>query len=408
MLLANAFNNNLQPLTTLYNFSDGYYENIRYASLTTIDNDGFLYGISSTGGNTLSICTYGCGTIFKINPTTGELTTLYKFSGYDGFYPEASLIMVNDGFLYGTTVYGGNNQCDGSGCGTIFKFNLTTGELTTLYNFRGIDGAMPYSSLLTINDDAFLYGTTSEGGNGCISSGCGTIFKLNLKTKVLTTLHNFSGTDGAFIYSSLTTVANDGFLYGTVFNGGGNCFNHVGCGSIFKLNLKTKVLTTLYTFSGTDGAYPYASLTTMGSDGFLYGSTSRGGNNSSNGGTIFKINPSTGKLTTLYSFSGTDGAYPYASLSTMGNDGFLYGTTGYGGNINNVCYRDQTCGTMFKLNPTTGELTTLYKFSWSDGSNPFASLTSIGNDGFLYGITSGGGDSGFGTIFKINTNNMHN
>ena len=387
MLLANAFNNNLQPLTTLYNFSDGVnLGNYRSATLTKMGNDGFLYGTTVYGSNSLSFCTYGCGTIFKINPTTGVLTTLYNFSGTDGAFPDSSLTTIdNDGFLYGTTLSNENNQCDGYGCGTIFKFNPTTGKFTTLYEFSGKDGKRPDASLITVDNDGFLYGTTDDGG----INGYGTIFKLNLKTNILTTLHQFSYKDGAFIQSSLTTIGNDGFLYGTTSSGGNHEF-----GTIFKLNKTTGVLTTLYNFSGTDGAMPFSSLTTIGNDGFLYGTTSRGGNHEC--GTIFKLNPTTGSFTTLYSFSGTDGAYPSASLSTMGNDGFLYGTTRGGGN--------NGLGTIFKLNPTTGFLTILYKFSGTDGSNPFASLTTIGNDGFLYGISSTGGSNDVGTIFKINPN----
>jgi len=46
-------------------------------------------------------------------------------------------------------------------------------------------------------------------------------------------------------------------------------------------------------------------------------------------GTVFKIDPS-GTLTTLHSFSGTDGADPRARLFEA-DDGNLYGTTVAGG-----------------------------------------------------------------------------
>ncbi len=52
---------------------------------------------------------------------------------------------------------------------------------------------------------------------------------------------------------------------------------------------------------------------------------------------------------------------------------------------------------------TAQVFTTLHSFtSGSDGANPIAGLVLSGNT--LYGTTSGGGPSGYGTVFKVNTN----
>ena len=45
---------------------------------------------------------------------------------------------------------------------------------TTLVDFDGTDGAVPYFMTLAQGPDGNLYGTTSEGGVVC---NCGTIFK---------------------------------------------------------------------------------------------------------------------------------------------------------------------------------------------------------------------------------------
>jgi uncharacterized repeat protein (TIGR03803 family) len=123
----------------------------------------------------------------------------------------------------------------------------------------------------------------------------------------------------------------------------------------------------------------------------LYGTTEDGG--AFGYGSIFSITP-LGRLTTLYSFcSGecTDGAYPTGTL-IQSTDGDFYGTTWGGGATGQ--------GTVFKIN-TSGVLTTLYTFCLNglyhctDGSGPFAGLVQA-TDGNFYGTTQAGG-----TVFKI-------
>jgi uncharacterized repeat protein (TIGR03803 family) len=64
--------------------------------------------------------------------------------------------------------------------------------------------------------------------------------------------------------------------------------------------------------------------------GMLYGVTLSGGVN--NGGLVFQIAPDGSGYKTLYAFSesGAEGHRPYAGLA-LGTDGSLYGTTSRGG-----------------------------------------------------------------------------
>jgi uncharacterized repeat protein (TIGR03803 family) len=78
--------------------------------------------------------------------------------------------------------------------------------------------------------------------------------------------------------------------------------------------------------------------------------------------------------------------------------GALYGTTREGANAGN--------GSVFKLTPPAGggtpwSLTVLHSFTGApDGGNPYAGLV-FDRTGALYGTTSAGGNSGFGTVFFV-------
>src|SRR3981081_2515192 len=94
---------------------------------------------------------------------------------------------------------------------------------------------------------------------------------------------------------------------------GGACQHCVsyGCGVVFKVDSAGKE-TLLHSFTGADGANPYAGLL-ADPQGKFYGKTAN--DSTSFGGAIFKIDTG-GKFVVLYNFSsnGSEGAYPIASL----------------------------------------------------------------------------------------------
>ncbi len=169
---------------------------------------------------------------------------------------------------------------------------------------------------------------------------------------------------------------------------------------------QARTLTVLHTFTGgADGANPMSELI-RDSAGNLYGTTQNGGSTTFCGGfgcgTVFKID-SHGNETVLYSFTGgADGTAPLGGVirDAAGN---LYGTTTGGG--------ASGWGTVFKLDKNGNE-STLYTFTGlADGGSPTGSLVrdAAGN---LYGTTVGGGNfncvQGFGgscgTVFKLEPN----
>jgi uncharacterized repeat protein (TIGR03803 family) len=234
------------------------------------------------------------------------------------------------------------------------------------------------------------------------------------EAQTFTTLHSFSGLDGGMPTAGLT-MDGAGNLYGTTQYGGTADY-----GSVFKLvhTGGSWILHPLYSFpndgGGNDGAEPYAGVT-IGPDGNLYGTTTRGGGSAAYG-TVFKLSPPASvcrstlcpwRETILHRFSGgSDGIFPYGAVvfDTAGN---LYGTTNLGGT--GTCYQGFGCGVVFKLtrSGSTWTETVVYNFRGRpDGAYPVSGLV-FDQAGNLYGTTSEGGinncpgNDGCGTVFQL-------
>jgi uncharacterized repeat protein (TIGR03803 family) len=204
-------------------------------------------------------------------------------------------------------------------------------------------------------------------------------------------LHSFSGSDGANPTAALIKVGR--FLYGTTA-GGGTC----SAGTVFKINPATGAESVVQSFCGSsDGASPYADLLDVG--GILYGTTYMGG--IANQGTVFTVNTKTGAEAVLHSFygGGGDGGQPLAAL--MNDAGTLYGTTTNGGpsDAGTVGGGTSNVGTIFKLDPTSGQETVLHIFSSSNGALVHGSVIKVGSR--LYGTTTYGGINNEGTVFSV-------
>jgi uncharacterized repeat protein (TIGR03803 family) len=361
-------------LTLLHSFAVDDGQEITSALIQ--GSDGDFYGTASSEGSSTS---NAYGTVFRI-AADGTLTKLHTFEYSDGAFPQGGLLQASDGNFYGTTEFGGGTTgCGGEGCGTVFRVT-PAGAFTTLHAFTGTDGALSAASLVQGSDGNF-YGTTPAGG----ANGWGAVYKIT-PAGVLTVLHSFDQSDGAYPVASLVQAA-DGNFYGTTEYGGGsgNCENQ--CGTVFMIT-PAGSLTTLYAFSGSDGEYPTANLV-QGSDGNFYG-TARSGGGSCGCGTVFAITAA-GTLTTLHTFSGGDGEHPYAGL-LQGSDGQFYGTAATGGGNSGE-------GNIYRIG-SSGTFGMLYAFSGStDGSNPEAGLIE-GRNGKLYGTAFAGGSSG-GTAFQL-------
>jgi uncharacterized repeat protein (TIGR03803 family) len=336
--------------------------------------DGALYGTAGNGGFTQE------GALFKLNPDGTGFSVLKIFAfgpdiSAEGGYPRAGLLQGTDGALYGTTAGGGN-----IGAGTVFKMNPDGSSLTVLADLDFYSTGGPPLGQLVQGMDGALYGTNEQGG----SSGFGTAFRLNRDGTGFTVLHDFDyDNSGGYLEGGLARGA-DGALYGTAAFGGS-----FGDGTVFKLNPDGSGFTVLKNLKSSTGVNPYGGLV-QGTDGALYGTASGGGGGY---GTVFKLNPDGSGFTVLKNFASPTGAYPYGTL-VQGMDGGLYGVTVGGGNFG--------YGTVFRLNPDGSGFVVLKDLDfYVTGANPNAGLVQ-GTDGTLYGTTYQGGDSNFGTVFKLN------
>jgi uncharacterized repeat protein (TIGR03803 family) len=387
--------------TVIYSFQnngeDGYFP---YAAL--IDVEGTLYGTTSAGGT--GRCGDGCGTIFSVDPETNDETVLHSFLGKNA--AQAGSLLAVGGQLFGSTA-GDGHRIEGS----LFSFNLKLNTFERLYSFCRLyscdDGAAPSPGLLHWKGQ--FYGTTLYGGTYGQTTYGGTVFAFDPKTGAEAPIYSFcslqSCEDGLLPGAGLIRIKDK--LYGTTERGGTECTEYSGCGTVFAVDPAKGTESVVYSFCSkencSDGEYPQTALVEW--KGKLYGTTTSGGNYSCNQsacGTVFSIDPSTGAERVVHAFdgSGEDGFYPLGTPIEL--NGLLYGTTLYGGTKN--------FGTVYSVDPVTGREKTVYSFcardNCVDGAYPTTALLNV--NGTLYGTTSTGGTGtcyngyyGCGTVFAI-------
>ncbi len=270
-------------------------------------SDGNFYGTTGFGvtGYTGTIET-GYGAVFRITPA-GVLTNVVQFNGANGANPLATLVAGPDGYLYGTTAYGGAQNF-----GTVFKMTLS-GSLQTLYTFtNGVDGALPAAGLVLGSQGGF-YGTTAGTGT---NGSYGSVYQITTNgafTPVLTP-SAFSTSGGFSLQGTITVPDTNGVFYAmTLYGGNGYTSGNSGYGSIFKASLGVNQALPQVLFTGTNGpaigSDVHGGLLSDGHGSYL-GTTLMGG--STNQGTLFKWTPGVG-ITNLVVFTNGNGSQYFTS-----------------------------------------------------------------------------------------------
>lgn len=233
----------------------------------------------------------------------------------DGYDPNV-LIQASDGNFYGAaqlTTMGTSNPQGG----TLFKLT-PTGRFTLLFTFTAdssgnyLNGDNPASSLVEAND-GFLYGTTFDGG----ATNHGVLFRIGKDGKNFEVLHNFCSSANCADGNSPggVVLGHDGHLYGTTAFGGtlsNDCFE--GCGTIFRF-IPPAGFQTIFALDGSPASQPGGLV--QGNDGNLYGTA---------GSHVFRFTLS-GQFTTLLTFAQVDGFLPTSADSGLiqASNAKLYG-----------------------------------------------------------------------------------
>lgn len=395
-------------------------------------SDGVLYGLSRFGG------TNDTGSIFKINRDGSGFGVLRSFEAFnDGSQPLGSLLDGSDGLLYGSTSEGGTNQggvlfrinrngsgyqmlrqggtqpmdarapyagftevtgtlftvsssgTDGAPGGTLFKMNRdgTGYQILSVLGINGGDGQAPVQPL-NAGPGGWLYGVTPIGGQ----FGGGTVFRFDTNGSNYSILRSFGpSTNNGYFPAGTPVDGGDGFLYGTLSEGGAS-----GRGLVYKMQTNGNSFTIVRAFTGAsiDGIKPVGPLT-LGSDGALFGTTIAGGQSLT--GTVFRLSRDGNEFSVLRAFEsfGTDGVSPETGV-IEGSDGMIYGVTRRGGTADG--------GTLFRVDkfgiPTSYEILRQFGAAPLGGVNPRGPLMEA-SDGYLYGTASAGGTTGNGTVFRV-------
>ena len=371
----------------LYSFTGGNDGGDAATSLV-LDRQGNLYGTTVVGG------TSACGTVFRLSPEASPPWHEAVLDNFDchanGKNPYGGVIFDRNGKLDGTTVAGGSGGSCSDGCGIVFQ--LRPAAQKVLHSFTGgTDGFGPGGAL--VRDPAgHLYGTTPDGG----AHSEGVIYEVSRAQHGRwheRVIHAFTGGKDGGTGSLGVLLLRSGSLFGVTETGGS-----YGAGTAFELSPTSKKrwkLTTLYAFKGMpDAGSPYGGLVADAS-GQLYGTTYYGG--AKGLGSVFELVPNAKgryRERVLYSFQGGNDGSSSTSTLVFGATGDLYGTTSAGGG---TC----DCGTIFKVNASSGREKVLHRFgNGTDGAYSYYGLTQ-GAGGNFYGTTVAGGTFNQGTVFEF-------
>ena len=366
--------------------------------------DGVLYGAANTS-------VYGA--IFKYSIYSDTFEEISQLNCDIGSFPSGEFHKCENGEVISST-----SRRSTSNYGSLFELDLITNEIKKVFAYKGYStfhnikgtptfkdesiycllksdywgwGNDFYSTLLSFEKDSMKYKVNDafQGAVGSLSlfnkrlfyysSGWDNyeirVFDID-QGKVVSTLSGY-GT-GHF------TLGDDGKLYGMRAASGDFPFR------IFKLDPVSYSYETVFTHYGPNKPEPFENSFTHLSNGKLLGLTSNSGG-ADTSGLIFEFDIYDKEYVELYDFSNSTANVPTGELIEY-EEGVYYGLSQFGG--------DNGFGTIYTFLQSLNDVEIAYSFNGLDGANPTGSLK-LASDGKFYGLTTNGGVSGIGVVFRF-------
>jgi uncharacterized repeat protein (TIGR03803 family) len=229
-----------QTFKVLHTFTGGADGGGPFAGLT-IDRAGNLYGTAQYDGS------YGNGTVFKLSHKGSGwvFTPLYSFQGPpDGATPQVAVVFGPDGSLYGTTYYGGLEDCwyGMEYCGTLFnlkpyptacKAALCGWQETVLYRFMG-----------GVNSASNPTGLTFDPAGNMYISAQGESREQQIVVKM-------APSNGGWQETLSCAIGENGYISGVILDGAGNVYG-VSSGGAYEQGYVFQLITLVQIkFSGS-------------------------------------------------------------------------------------------------------------------------------------------------------------
>ena len=304
----------------------------------------------------------------------GNYKVIHRFGwpSDGGLSPLGRVLEGCDGMLYFTTWRGG-----GSDHGALYKMKPDGSGFQKLHDLLGyaVDAGLPWCGVIQ-GSDGMLYGTTMMGGLIPMPpdyNGMGAVYRVDTNGSNYAVLHSFTGSDGATPRAEVLQ-ASDGWLYGTTEKGGVS-----DGGTVFRMRTNGSDFAVLHHFTGAFGFFPQAPLV-EGKDGLLYGSTPYG---------LFKMSKDGTYI------AGAPGLGSWAPV-TIASNGLIYGTAPW------IWPGSTEKGKVFCGTP--GGVVVLHNFTGPDGCHPGNAPVIEGPDGRLYGTTVRGGANDLGVLYRLEKN----
>lgn len=320
-------------------------------------NDGTVYGIAS--GNP--------ETIFRIDGSSGVLTTIGSFAGFtpfDGNFGTTSgslLVMDAAGDLFGTLGFNSESA--------VYELPHGTNSPILIGTLSGA------TSELTIDGGGNIYGATRSPG---------AIFEIPAGSASITIL----ATPSNFNPNSSLVVDQLGDVYGTAYNyyPSGES-NSQGEDVLFELPAgsdQISVLATAPSIGQSPNSFSSQGGLVLDNSGNIYGMLNYAdyGGTSYSYGAIFELPHGSSQINILASLTPAQGGYPYALL--IDSEGNLFGSTVGGGGSYPYPTQVGTTGVVFELPKGSSTVQTLY----IPNNNDYCWDLAMDGAGNLYGLTA--------------------